>query len=237
MTTAVAGARLSFKAPRKDEVKPGDDLEVVVDVEVPDPWFELPKLGNKIPNVDGRSAGSALAFEGGGEVPAVLAGTATVRDTKIDVHTPAGFPDAGAGRGVEVSIRAGAVEVRYGHLERGSTRSGVVRAGESVGRAGNTGRCVDGCGRRFVLLEVSGGRTCRSIEEFAVPIEVEALLEGKSIGRVRFPEGELKAASLRVAKSRAPREALGKRSFSLEVRVTRGGRPLITEERELAIRH
>lgn len=235
--STVAGVRLELKGV-KPEVRLGDTVEAVVDLEVLDPWFEVPELGRRISSVDGRTVSSVLAFEAdaGREVPALISGSATVRDSRIDVHTPSGFPDVGAGRGVEVLVRAGALEVRYGHLERGSTRAGAVKAGDAVGRMGNTGRCVDGCGRRFVVVEVTGGRLARTLDELAAPIDVEAFFAGKSIGRTRFPAGELKVKGLRVARGHAPRERGSAKVWKLEVKVTRGGKPLASESHEMAIR-
>jgi hypothetical protein len=235
MTTAVAGARLVIRGPRKGEARVGDELQIVVDLEVPDPWFALPALGKKIPSVDGHPSQNAFAFEVAGDVPALLSGNALVRDTRIDVHTPAGFPDAGAGRGVEVHLHAGAVDVHYGHLERGSTRSGPVRAGDTIGRAGNTGRCIDGCGRSFVVVEIGGGRVARTPAELAEPIEVHATL-GKESAKVVFPEGELKATGLRVGRLHVPRERAGAKSLRLEVAVTRGGKRIATESMDVALR-
>ena len=236
-TAAVAGTRLELTSPRSAEVRLGGEVDVVASLEVPDPWLVLPELGRRVPTVDGHAiAGVAFETDGARDVPALVSGTASARDTRLDVHGPAGFPDAGAGRGVEVAIRAGAVEVRYGHLERGSARTGPVEAGEAIGRTGNTGRCADGCGRRFVAIELSGGRLARTFEELAVPIELEALLDGKSIGRARFPQGVLEARDLRIARTRAPRDSKGAKSFKLEVRVTRGTRPIASKIMDLRIR-
>src|SRR5262245_50249854 len=111
MATALAGTRLTIREPRVREVREGDSFDVVIDLEVPDPWFELPSIGKKLTSVDGRTDPSILAFEVDGhvDVPALVSGESTVRDSRLDVHSPAGFPDGGSGRGVEVILRAGAI--------------------------------------------------------------------------------------------------------------------------------
>src|SRR5256885_609536 len=110
MPTALAGTSIALRSPRRLEARVGETLAVEL-------AFECDKPSS---------------------VPALVAGTAQVSDSRIDVHTPAGFPDAGAGTGYEVRLVApGGLTVTYGHLARGSSRGGLVAAGESVGTTGN----------------------------------------------------------------------------------------------------
>jgi hypothetical protein len=222
----------------------GDSVDVHVDVEVPDPWIERPKLGREVRDVDGHGApGVSVAFEcdRGTGVPAFFSGTAQVRDTRIDVHTPAGFPDAGAGRGYEVTLRSqGGAEVRYGHLARGSGKQGSVKAGEVIGQSGNTGRCVDGCGRQFVLVEFSGMRHARTLDELCQPIELELWVDGKQQGRpVRFPAGETSARGIAVGRASAPRDRNSgdeRRAMRVEVRATRRGTTIAEARVEITVK-
>lgn len=224
MPATLAGCRLEIVTPRRSDLRAGEETAVSVDLEVADPWIERPRLGREVRDVDGRSAGGiSLAFEcdRATAVPALLAGTASERDSRIDVHTPAGFPDAGAGRGYEVFVKApGGAEVRYGHLSRGSGRTGQVRPGEAIGTTGNTGRCVDGCGRSFVVVEFSSLRSVSTLDDLCAPIELELLVDGRPQATVRFPAGETRARGLNVGRVRAPRDR-GSSSVAVEVRATR----------------
>lgn len=237
-TATLTGAEVKVREPQR-QAKSGQPFRVVVDIRLPEPWFAEPRWGRKIASVDGRPAGDGLAFETEGErsIEALMSGTLSVRDTRIDVPTPQGFPDAGAGRGVEAVLRGdGGLELRYGHLARGSVRAGRVKAGEALGRSGNTGRCVDGEGRRFVTIEAGQGKRLRDLYE---PIRVEASLDGKPVGRaVEVPAGETQVKGLEVARATAQRTP-GKKVSRLEVTVRRGsggaGRVLASCEVELKL--
>src|SRR5579871_771963 len=223
MPTTLDGIRLEIVSPRQREVRLGDEVPVEVSLELADPWIELPRLGREAHDVSGSGLSSLeAAFETDRSiaVPALISGDARVTDTRIDVHTPRGFPDAGAGRGVEVTVRSGSIEVRYGHLARGTARSGPVRVGEQIGSTGNTGRCVDGCGRSFVVVGVAGSRA-RRIGDLADPIELELLVGGRKQGSsVRVPAGETKVRSLLVGRARSSRDQ-GSRPLEIEVRAVR----------------
>jgi hypothetical protein len=97
--------------------------------------------------------------------------------------------------------------VSYGHLERGSGRSGTVRAGDPIGKTGNTGRCVDGCGRSFVAIEVRGAKNARTLDDLCAPLELELLVGGRRTGSVPVPAGETKIEGLNAGRVRVPREA------------------------------
>ena len=238
MTTAVSGCRVDLREPRRAEVRSGESVSFAVDLAVPEPWLERPRLGREVRTIDGAGLPDlswALELDRDTTVPALISGTAQVRDTRIDVHTPSGFPDAGAGRGVEVAIAASGVEVVYGHLARGSTKSGLVRSGEAIGRGGNTGRCVDGCGKSFVSIELRGFRLSRSLDDVFTPIEVALYVEGKREGAaVRISAGETQIRGLAVASFRPSRDR-GDR-LACEVRVTRRGSLLGSTRLDLAVR-
>jgi hypothetical protein len=223
-TAILAGHRLEIRSPRRLEARAGSDLAIELDIELAEPWLERPRLGRAVRDVDGHApSGLVMAFEceKPASVPALLSGTAQASDTRIDVHTPAGFPDAGAGRGHELTIVApGGFRVTYGHLARGSAKTGLVRAGEAVGATGNTGRCIDGCGKSFVAIEVKGARFARSLEELFAPIEVELLVDGKSRGAKTLPAGETRLSAFPAGRVAIPRDQ-GRSACALEIRLQR----------------
>ncbi len=238
MPIALAGHRLEIRSPRRLEARAGGELALELDIELPEPWLERPRLGREVRSIDGHGPSSlSIAYEcdKAASVPALVSGDARVSDTRIDVHTPVGFPDAGAGRGHEVTVSAaGGFTVRYGHLARGSGRSGSVRAGESVGTSGNTGRCADGCGRSFVLVEISGARGARTLDDLFQPVELEVLLDGRTCVETTLPAGETRLTSFKAGRLRVPRDQ-GKGACALEVRLTRRGSELASIRDELRV--
>jgi len=222
MNAVLAGTRLEIRSAR--EARAGSELDVVLDIELPEPWLEKPRLGKEVPSVDGRgSRPLTISFEceKGTAVPALVTGTAVTRDTRIDVHSGEGFPDAGAGRGHEVALVApGGLTVIYGHLARGTSKAGFLHAGATIGQSGNTGRCVDGCGRSFVAIAIEGTKTARTLDDVFAPLEVEVLLDGKPQARTKLPAGETRLPSFRAGRVRVPRDA-GKGALALEVRLER----------------
>lgn len=234
----LAGHRLEIRSPRRLEARAGSDLAIELDIDLAEPWLERPRLGREVRTVDGHSpSGLALAFESDkpASVPGLVSGTAIVSDTRIDVHTPAGFPDAGAGRGYELTIVApGGFTVSYGHLGRGTGKTGLVRAGESIGQTGNTGRCVDGCHTTFVNIEVAGVRHARSLDELFTPIEVELLVDGKSRGAVALPAGETRLTHWKAGRVSIPRDQ-GRSACALEVRLQRRRSVIATIRDEIRV--
>jgi hypothetical protein len=240
MKSALAGCRLEITSPRSRDVRAGDEVALEVSLEVADPWIERPRWGREIRGVDGAGlTGLAFAFACDRPTPvtALISGTVQGRDTRIDVHTPPGFPDAGAGRGHELVLSgASGITVRYGHLARGSTRTGQVKVGETIGTSGNTGRCVDGCGKTFVHVELEGARLARSLDELAQPIELELLVAGRPGGSpVRLPSGETSVSRLRVGSVRVPRDQ-GQDAIEVEVRAVRRRTTLAAARTELRVR-
>ena len=237
MPTALAGFKLTIRSPRSLEGRVGDELALEVDLELAEPWIRRPRLGRPISTVDGEGLSAlSLAFECHARetVPALFTGTARVSDTRIDVHTPRGFPDAGAGRGCEVElVSPGGLRAIYGHLARGSGKSGPVKVGDSVGTAGNTGRCVDGCGRDFVDIEVMGARHARSLDELCEPISLELLLDRRPAGTSEVPAGEAQIKSFKPGRVRIPRDA--KRACQLELRLVRRRSALVTVDASVKV--
>jgi hypothetical protein len=221
---ALAGHRLDLRSPRRLEARAGGDLAIELDIELAEPWLERPRIGREVRTVDGHSpSGLVLDFTSDqpASVPSLITGTAIVADSRIDVHTPAGFPDAGAGRGYEVTVVApGGFTVSYGHLARGSGRTGLVRAGDAIGSTGNTGHCVDSCHATFVHVEVAGVRHARSLDELFAPIEVELLVDGRSRGATSIPAGETRLSAFRAGRVSIPRDQ-GRGTCVLEVRLQR----------------
>jgi hypothetical protein len=234
----LAGHRLEIRSPRRLEARAGSDLAIELDIELAEPWLERPRFGKETRTIDGHVPPSlAVAFESdkSQSVVALVSGTAQVQDTRIDVHTPAGFPDAGAGRGCELTIVApSGFRVSYGHIARGSARTGLVRAGEVVAASGNTGRCVDGCGRTFCLVEIAGTRNARMLDDLFAPVEVELLLDGRTKGAVKLPAGETKLSSFAAGRVSVPRDQ-GKGACALEVRLKRRGSVIAKVADELVV--
>jgi len=237
MPIALAGHRIEIRSPRRLEARAGSEVALEVDIELPEPWLDRPRLGRVVRSVDGEGlSGISVAFEcdRATSVPALVSGTARVSDTRIDVHTPPGFPEAGAGRGHEVAIAApGGFFVAYGHLERGSGKQGPVRAGDRIGASGNTGRCADGCGRSFVLIDISGARNARTLDDLCEPIALELLVDGRHAGTVPVPPGETRIVGLAAGRVRVPRET--RSACALELRLVRRRSALATLEAELKV--
>ncbi len=236
MPVALAGTRIELRSPRRLEARAGSELALEVDLELAEPWLERPRLGREVRSVDGRgTSGLVFAFETdrAEDVRALVSGMAHVRDTRIDVHTPEGFPEAGAGRGHEVEVGAPlGLHVSYGHLERGSGRSGTVRAGDPIGKTGNTGRCVDGCGRRFVAIEVRGAKNARTLDDLCAPLELELLVDGRRTGSVPVPAGETKVEGLMAGRVRVARET---KACALELRLLRRRAAIATWKGEIKV--
>jgi len=219
------GVELTVHPP--GEVRQGATFGVAVDLELPSPWFAAPAWGRKL-----SERGGELLFETPREeaVAAPIAGRVTVTDTRLDVHTPAGFPDGGAGRGVEAVLHApgGGLTLQFWHLARGA-RAGQVRPGEVFARSGNTGRCPDGCGRTFVGFAV-GGR--RRLEELVEPLRLEVSWDGRLAGRpFEVPAGEATLRRREVGRVKAVR-AVGRAEGRLRVALLQGrrGRELTAAE-------
>src|SRR5688572_29167605 len=145
-------ATLSVVRPQRDTapLRYGEPFEIIVDVDLDEPWFTAPSLGSKLTtSIDGEPDPAAtFKLVGPEQVRALVNGRAEVKDTQIDDLGGPPLRASKAGRGHEVIVTSGAFQLSYGHLKRGSGKSGQVKAGEVIGQAGNTGRCVDGKGDR-----------------------------------------------------------------------------------------
>jgi hypothetical protein len=207
-------------------LRAGTSVTISVDVTIAEPWFPVPCSGSKIASISGRPESGATCYETRGPqtIAAPFGGTLRIEDTRIDVHTPTGFPDAGAGPGVVATLRhESGVELRFGHLERGSTPSLTrVRAGEAIGRTGNTGRCVDGCGRSVVSvqLKAAGGRR---MEQFNQPLKLRASFGDKLLTGLpmTIPAGATQLSRVKLGNAKASRKP-GKKTTPLKIELVRG---------------
>lgn len=183
----------------KAPVRFGELLEVVVDLDLDaEPWFALPSFGRRVSSLDGEPE-PAVAFDTGSPVAvkALVSGRAETRDTGHDDHSPPPMRAARAGRGCEVTVTSGGFELTYSHLKRGGAKVGRVRAGETIGMSGNTGRCVDGARRAFVKLAARRRGAHARVEEFTEPIVVESTLNGQRLARpLELPAGEVRFENL-----------------------------------------
>ncbi len=221
-------------------LRAGAMVSIVVDVSVGDPWFSAPAPGSKISSVDGRS-NSATCYEtrGVAALAAPFDGTLRVEDTRLDVHTPQGFPDGGAGDGVVATLRhPSGLEFRFAHLQRGSTPStGRVRVGEAIGRTGNTGRCIDGCGRSVVSIQFKAPRGFGRLDDYTQPLKIRASLGGKLLRPdVAIPAGVTEVSRLKLGSVKAERP-VGKKTTPLKIELVRGtgARSLAVFETELPV--
>jgi hypothetical protein len=233
-TLAATGCRIEVRSPRAGETfKLGSELEVVCDVEVPDPWFAAPSFGRAVTAIDGRTRHtSCFEAKEGTEVRAPFAGNLSVSDTGIDDHAPSSQGDKGrAATGYEVTLRGGALEVVFGHLRRGSGRAGTAKPGDVIGVAGSTGRCADGCGKAYVSVDLRGGRQVKSFDLLAQPLELEASIDGKAISQaVRLPAGQFAAKGFKVGRTRVTKERFPlKKDTELRIVLCRG-RKIVAEK-------
>jgi hypothetical protein len=207
-------------------LRAGTSVSIVVDVTLSEIWFAAPTPGSKIPSVDGRSGSGAVCYETRGPetLVAPFDGSLRVEDTRIDVHTPQGFPDAGSGEGVAVTLRhESGLELRFAHLQRGSTPSANrVRAGDAIGRTGNTGRCTDGCGRSVVSVKFKAGGGKR-LDDYSQPLKIRATLGDKQLTKpaLAVPAGVTQVSRLMLGSAKPERNP-GKKTTPLKIELVRG---------------
>ncbi len=182
-------------APNRDTAPArfGDFIRIAVDVSLDEPWFVLPSnLGSRMGALDGEPE-PALAFQANGAVPvrALVSGKGAMRDSGIDDHGPSPLRAVKGGRGCELVVTSGALELTYSHLKRGSARGGPVRAGDTVGLTGNSGRCVNGARGHYVKIAARRRSSPVALEEFSEAYTLEAQLNGLPlVASEKLPPGE-----------------------------------------------
>lgn len=217
-------------------------LKVVVDVDLDEPWFEIPNLGRRLTGKFDGDNGPAAIFEmqPGASVKALVGGRTMASDTKLDDHSGSPVLSGPAAGGCEVKVKFGSFEVIYSHLKRGSTKNGLqVRAGEVIGVAGNTGRCLDGAKRHFLKISARSGPTRVRLETYSDPVTVDATLNGFSLWKpVEVPAGELFSRNVAlhdvVIDGERP-DTFRRGENELEVVVKRGGRPIAKRKSVITI--
>ena len=126
----------------------------------------------------------------------------------------------------------GGLTLKFGHLERGSTPSlPMVKAGQVLGRTGNTGRCVDGCGRTFVAVQLVKGP-----RDLFTPLKVNAYLGERRLtpSPVALPSGLTQIGRLKLGHG-SPERKIGRKTTTLRLELLRGHRPVETQEVEFPV--
>jgi murein DD-endopeptidase MepM/ murein hydrolase activator NlpD len=230
--------KIKIKKPKeKDAVRYGKTLEVVIDASVSEPWFKLPRFGQKIPSVTGESH-RGLDFKAPSPKPvkSVTAGTAKISDTGIDDHSGQGKGNRKAGRGYEVIVKSGDFSVHYGHLKRNTGKSGKIRVGDILGQTGNTGRCLNGCDGTFAHFEVRKGSLAQDLNAVSRPVQVHVEVNGKSLGNaVDLPPGEVDISGLKVGRYSVKKSHFSKAENELTIHLKRGSKVLAKQTMKVPV--
>jgi hypothetical protein len=106
-----------------------------------------------------------------------------------------------------------------------------------IGRTGNTGRCVDGCGGRFVSYAFSA-RSGQRLADFSQPLKLHVSLGGERITRlaIELAAGELEHKGVKLGAA-TPLKAPGKSTLALsfELFAGRSAQPIATETLDLKV--
>ena len=85
--------KLVILEPREGQtIKAEGPFEVRADIDLEEPWFERPRWGNSIGSVSGeRCRGAAFELTNERSLGAILEGTASIKDSRIDCHMEKGL--------------------------------------------------------------------------------------------------------------------------------------------------